>query len=63
MTFVLVERRSNDWGDSLPEGSPLEVAGDRGVVEEIGPIATVFRDGERTWSVPNTRLLDEIMRR
>lgn len=48
---------------SLPEGSPLEVAGDRGVVEEIGPIATVFRDGERTWSVPNTRLLDEIMRR
>jgi hypothetical protein len=33
------------------------------VVEEIGPIATVFRDGERTWSVPNTRLLDEIMRR
>ena len=48
---------------SLPEGAPVEVAGERGVVEQIGPISTVFRDGERTWSIPNTRLLDEIVRR
>jgi len=48
---------------SIPEGAPVEVAGERGVVEQIGPICTVFRDGDRTWSMPNTRLLDEIVRR
>ncbi|MGI9590045.1 MAG: hypothetical protein ACR2P8_01655, partial [Myxococcota bacterium] len=48
---------------SLPEGSPVEVAGERGVVEQVGPVSTVFRDGERSWSVPNTRLLDEVVRR
>jgi small-conductance mechanosensitive channel len=48
---------------SLPEGSPVEVAGERGVVEQVGPVSTVFRDGERSRSVPNTRLLEEVMRR
>ncbi|MGI9592574.1 MAG: mechanosensitive ion channel family protein [Myxococcota bacterium] len=48
---------------NLPEGSPVEVAGERGVVEQVGPVSTVFRDGERSWSVPNTRLLDEVVRR
>jgi small-conductance mechanosensitive channel len=48
---------------SLPTGEPVEVAGERGVVEQIGPVNTLFRDGERSWSVPNSRLLDEVIRR
>jgi hypothetical protein len=48
---------------SLPEGASMEVAGERGVVDQIGPIYTVFRDGERTWSVPNSRLMEEVIKR
>jgi small-conductance mechanosensitive channel len=48
---------------SLPEGVEVEAAGERGVVEQIGPVNTLFRDGERTWSVPNSRLLEEVIRR
>lgn len=47
---------------TLPEGSPIEVAGARGVVESIGPLATVLRDGDQTWSVPNARLVSEIVK-
>jgi hypothetical protein len=32
-------------------------------VDQIGPIYTVFRDGERTWSVPNSRLMEEVIKR
>lgn len=46
---------------SLPVGEPIEVAGERGVVEQIGPVSTRFRDGERKWTVPNVRLLDEVI--
>jgi hypothetical protein len=46
---------------SLPEGVEVEAAGERGVVEQIGPVNTLFRDGERTWSVPNSRLLEEVV--
>lgn len=46
---------------TLPEGQPVEVDGRRGVVDQIGPIATTFRDGERRWSVPNRRLMDEVI--
>jgi hypothetical protein len=46
---------------SLPAGSPIEVAGERGTVDQIGPIATTFRDGDRSWTVPNTRLLEEVI--
>lgn len=45
---------------SLAEGGPLEVDGRRGVVERVGPVDTLLRDGERTWSVPNARLLEEV---
>jgi hypothetical protein len=41
-----------------PEDEPVEVEGRRGIVEQIGPIATTFRDGEKKWSVPNRRLMD-----
>ena len=46
---------------TLPEGEPVEVDGRRGVVDQIGPIATTFRDGESKWSIPNRRLMDEII--
>ena len=47
---------------SLPVGSPVEVNGDRGVVEQVGAVSTTFRDGPRSWTVPNTRLLEEVIR-
>jgi small-conductance mechanosensitive channel len=47
---------------SLPLGEPIEVAGERGVVEQVGPLATTFRDGESSFSVPNSRLADELVK-
>ncbi|MCA9503053.1 MAG: mechanosensitive ion channel [Myxococcota bacterium] len=47
---------------TLPEGEPVEVDGRRGVVEQIGPIATTFRDGTERWTVPNRRLMEEVVR-
>ena len=46
---------------SLPVGEPIELAGERGVVEKIGPVSTTLRNEQRTWSVPNVRLLDEVI--
>lgn len=46
---------------TLPEGAPVEVDGRRGVVDQIGPIATTFRDGQKSFSVPNRRLMDEVI--
>ncbi len=47
---------------SLPEGSEVEVAGERGVVRQIGPISTTFEGTDRSFSIPNSRLLEEVMR-
>ncbi len=47
---------------SLPMGEQVEVAGERGVVESIGPLATLFRDGDKSFSIPNARLADELVR-
>jgi len=47
---------------TLPEGEPVEVDGRRGVVDQIGPISTTFRDGTDKWMVPNRRLMDEVIR-
>ncbi len=44
---------------TLPEGEVVELEGRRGIVEQIGPIATTFRDGTNKWTVPNRRLMDE----
>ena len=44
---------------TLPEGVVVEVDGRRGRVDQIGPIATTFRDGTASWSIPNRRLMDE----
>ena len=46
---------------SLPEGEAVEVDGRRGVVDQIGPISTTFRDGTNKWSIPNRRLMDEVI--
>ena len=46
---------------TLPEGEAVEVDGRRGTVDQIGPIATTFRDGTHKWTIPNRRLLDEVI--
>lgn len=46
---------------SLPAGDVVEVVGQQGVVEQIGPISTTFRGDGRSWSVPNARLMDEVI--
>ena len=46
---------------SLPAGTSIEVAGQRGVLEQIGPISATLRADDRTWSVPNARLMDEVI--
>ena len=47
---------------TLDEGAAIEVAGVRGVIEEIGPVNTSFRDGEQVWRVPNSKLVEEIVK-
>jgi len=48
---------------SLPRDTFVEVSGQRGVVDRVGPTDTVLRSGDRSWSVPNARLLGEIVGR
>jgi hypothetical protein len=47
---------------TLAEGTEVEVAGQRGVVEEIGPINTLIREGERACRIPNSRMIEEIVK-
>ncbi len=44
---------------SMPSGGSIEVDGQRGVVERVRAIDTVVRDEDRTWTIPNARLLEE----
>lgn len=46
---------------TLPEGEAVEIAGRRGTVDQIGPIATTFRDGTTKWTVPNRQLMDAVI--
>lgn len=48
---------------SITQGSPLEVGGRRGLVERVGPVDTLLKDNERSWSIPNGALLDEVIYR
>jgi hypothetical protein len=48
---------------SLPEHSAVEVIGRRGTIERVGTVDTLVRDEERLWSIPNARLLEEVMGR
>jgi hypothetical protein len=47
---------------TLPEGEPVEIEGQRGIVDQIGPIATTFRDGTDKWTLPNRRLMNDVIR-
>jgi len=46
---------------SLPRDRFVEIDGERGVVERIGPTDTLFKNGERRWSVPNGQLLERVV--
>ncbi|MDH5565803.1 MAG: hypothetical protein OEY15_03940 [Myxococcales bacterium] len=46
---------------SLPAETVVEVRGRHGVLDRVGPTETLFRDGERTWSIPNAQLLEEVV--
>jgi hypothetical protein len=46
---------------SLPRDVAVEIAGQRGIVEVVGPVSTVLRDGDRSWTIPNAQLLDQIV--
>ncbi len=48
---------------SLPRDTFVEVEGDRGVVERVGPTDTLLRNGDRVWSVPNAKLLNLVVAR
>lgn len=45
----------------LPAGKAVEVGGRKGVVDRVGAVETLFRDGDRSWSISNGALLDEII--
>lgn len=46
---------------SLPRDSFVEIGGERGIVERIGPTDTLLRNGERKWSIPNAHLLEQVV--
>jgi len=48
---------------SLSTGLRVEAMGRQGEVERIGAVDTLFRDGESTWSIPNARLMEEVVNR
>ncbi len=49
--------------DSLPRDVYVEVDGGRGIVERVGATETVLRDGEASFSVPNAKLLELVVKR
>lgn len=46
---------------SLRAGSTITVEGQRGLIEEIGAVDTRLRSDEQCWTVPNARLLEQIV--
>jgi len=48
---------------SLPRDRFVEIDGDRGVIERIGPTDTLLKNGDRRWSVPNAQLLERVVQR
>ena len=48
---------------SLAEGDVIEVENRKGRLERIGPVDTLLRDGESSWSIPNVKLLRETVSR
>jgi hypothetical protein len=48
---------------SVPPESSVEVEGRRGIVERVGSVDTLLRNAEHAWSIPNARLLEQIIQR
>lgn len=48
---------------TLTRGGSVEVEGRRGVVERVGPVDTLLRDDAGSWSVPNGRLIEQVVAR
>jgi hypothetical protein len=48
---------------SLPRDRFVEIDGERGIVERVGPTDTLLKNGDRRWSVPNGQLLERIVLR
>jgi len=46
---------------SLREGESIEVGGRRGIVERVGAVDTLISDGDHRFSVPNAKLLEEVV--
>jgi hypothetical protein len=46
---------------SLPRDAFVEVNGERGIVERVGPTDTLLANGEKRWSVPNAQLLEVVV--
>lgn len=46
---------------TLASGESVEVGGRKGTVERVGAVNTVFRKGERSWTVPNAALLEDVV--
>jgi hypothetical protein len=48
---------------SLSVGASVEVDGRAGQVERVGPVETLLKGADRSWSIPNSALLDEVILR
>jgi hypothetical protein len=46
---------------SLAAGGSIEVDGRRGVVERVGAVDTLLRNETGAWSIPNGRLMEEVV--
>ncbi len=48
---------------SLPRDTFIEIDGERGVVERVGAVDTLLRNGDKRWSVPNAYLMERVIKR
>lgn len=46
---------------TLVVGKPVEVGGRKGQVDHVGAVSTVFKKGDKSWTVPNAALLDDVV--
>jgi hypothetical protein len=46
---------------TLVAGQSVEVGGRKGLVDHVGAVSTVFTKGDRSWTVPNATLLEDVV--
>lgn len=46
---------------SLPRDAVVEIGGRRGLVERVGAVDTLLRGEDERWTVPNARLMEEVV--